>query len=241
MTDKKVNGGALVELPPDLLSAVVQFRAERGRRWKSILAEGWVRAAFPGPLQQLRNQFGPEWLVRVKEAEFDGLAPARDVTGAGIRGRENPGVLFECNYNGEPGNGSHMTRRELVVMPVAALRDLKGARGEQRGFTETADGEKRFGNFSQAAWERFKADLNANGMNDPLTINIDHGKEVSIYEGNHRLQGAIQNGWEVVAVDIRYFGKAESAFEGGSFFRQATAALEEANEASAPRSPRMRM
>jgi hypothetical protein len=64
------NGSALSELDPQEREAIIQFRQEHGRRWKHHLLQGWMRAAFPGPLQRIRNNFGPEWLVRVKEADF---------------------------------------------------------------------------------------------------------------------------------------------------------------------------
>jgi hypothetical protein len=44
-------------------AALIAFAALHGRRWKSVLAEGWQRAAYPGPLQEIRNQFGPSWLA----------------------------------------------------------------------------------------------------------------------------------------------------------------------------------
>jgi hypothetical protein len=64
------NGSALLELDPQEREAIIQFRQEHGRRWKHHLLQGWMRAAFPGPLQRVRNNFGPEWLARVKEADF---------------------------------------------------------------------------------------------------------------------------------------------------------------------------
>jgi hypothetical protein len=44
-------------------AALIAFAARHGRRWRSILAQGWERAAYPGPLQEIRNQFGPSWLA----------------------------------------------------------------------------------------------------------------------------------------------------------------------------------
>ncbi|KVO15209.1 hypothetical protein [Burkholderia ubonensis] len=233
---------SMSQLPPDLLGALVKFRAENGRTWKHKLLSGWLRAAFPGELQRLRNDFGPEWLAGVKDAEFDKLAEvAPNVKpGAGIRGHEAPGILSEASYKGEFGNKRHLTRKEIVIIPVSALAHMRGARGERRGFTVDESGRQWFGNYEATEWEKFKTDLAQNGMSEPVTINIDVGEEVCIYEGNHRVQAALQSGWNVIAADIRYYGGAETTFDGGSFFRQAMGRLEEDNapKASSAR-PRM--
>ncbi|SEI14545.1 hypothetical protein [Paraburkholderia hospita] len=235
MTDENDKSG-LAQLPPDLLEALVKFRSENGRTWKHKLLSGWLRAAFPGELQRLRNDFGPEWLTRVKDSEFDDLANAarKLESGAGIRGYEAPAILRESNYEGEFGNKRHLTRKEMVIIPVSALAHMHGVRGERREFTTDDASEQRFGNYSLAAWEKFKSDLARDGMNEPLTINIDVGEEVCVYEGNHRLQAALQSGWNVIAADIRYYGHAEQTFEDGSFFRQTMTRLEQENVQAAP-------
>jgi hypothetical protein len=178
----------------------------------------------------------------VKENDFD-QAIVTNPEGSGIRGNEAPTLLHERIFDGVAGNARHMTRRELVVIPIAALADFHGSRGEQREYTTNADGERRFGNFSEADWEKFKSSLNANGMDEPITINIDCDEPISIYEGNHRLQGAKHSGWTVIAADIRYFGHAETRFTGGSFFRQTMAAVSSAaeDEKADLRPPRVRM
>lgn len=61
---------ALDELNTEQRAAIVQFRERFGRTWKSKLMDGWLRAAYPGALQQIRNSLGPEWLAKVKESDF---------------------------------------------------------------------------------------------------------------------------------------------------------------------------
>ncbi len=61
---------ALDELNTEQRAAIIQFRERFGRNWKSKLMAGWLRAAYPGALQQIRNELGPEWLVKVKESDF---------------------------------------------------------------------------------------------------------------------------------------------------------------------------
>lgn len=60
----------LHQLEAGQLEALSRFREESGSRWKSKLLAGWVRAAYPGHLQAIRNQLGPEWLASVKDEHF---------------------------------------------------------------------------------------------------------------------------------------------------------------------------
>ncbi|TDF55098.1 hypothetical protein [Cupriavidus sp. L7L] len=60
----------LHQLEPGQLEALSRFREESGSRWKSKLLAGWVRAAYPGHLQAIRNQLGPEWLATVTDEHF---------------------------------------------------------------------------------------------------------------------------------------------------------------------------
>lgn len=55
------------DLDPAQRVALISFRAQNGRNWKQKLLDGWLRAAYPGHLQAIRNQFGPEWLAEVKD------------------------------------------------------------------------------------------------------------------------------------------------------------------------------
>ncbi|MFC4524920.1 hypothetical protein [Cupriavidus pinatubonensis] len=55
------------DLDPAQRVAIISFRAQHGRNWKQKLLDGWLRAAYPGHLQAIRNQFGPEWLAEVKD------------------------------------------------------------------------------------------------------------------------------------------------------------------------------
>ncbi len=62
---------ALDMLNPAQRVALVAFREQHGRTWKSTLRDGWERAAYPGELQQIRNQLGPSWLNRLTPADFE--------------------------------------------------------------------------------------------------------------------------------------------------------------------------
>ena len=67
------------EITDDQRAAVAAFRDAKGREWKEELGLLWMsgqytRADIPGDqaalLQQVRNQFGPEWLMNVSPADL---------------------------------------------------------------------------------------------------------------------------------------------------------------------------
>jgi hypothetical protein len=55
-----------MKLTPEQLAALRSYAAEHGRTWKSQLNDDWMNGRASGPLQQVRNQFGPSWLIRFK-------------------------------------------------------------------------------------------------------------------------------------------------------------------------------
>lgn len=65
MTRKK-KPASLDDLTPEQRDALVEFATKNGRCWRDKLAAGWLKAAYPGPLQQIRNQFGPSWLYEMR-------------------------------------------------------------------------------------------------------------------------------------------------------------------------------
>lgn len=53
-------------LTPEQLEALTAYAAEHGRTWKDSLRTDWYYARRPGALQQIRNEFGPTWLMTFK-------------------------------------------------------------------------------------------------------------------------------------------------------------------------------
>ena len=51
---------------PDQMTALQAYAAEHGHTWKSQLNDDWMNGRASGPLQQVRNQFGPSWLIRFR-------------------------------------------------------------------------------------------------------------------------------------------------------------------------------
>lgn len=63
---------------PEQKAAVLRFAERNGGRWKAELHCCWMNAAYPFTpeadrplLQQVRNQFGPQWLelITLKDLE----------------------------------------------------------------------------------------------------------------------------------------------------------------------------
>lgn len=57
----------LDDLNPDQREALLQFKERHGRYWKQELNNQWMRAAAGPLLQQVRNNFGPSWLAKLKD------------------------------------------------------------------------------------------------------------------------------------------------------------------------------
>ena len=60
---------------PEQLTALIAFATKHGKDWKEKLKDGWRNSAFPGVLQQIRNQLGPEWLAAFEPEEVEIPAP----------------------------------------------------------------------------------------------------------------------------------------------------------------------
>jgi hypothetical protein len=133
----------------DQMRALSDWRSLVGRQWKSKLLAAWevagegVRGYTPA-LQQLRNQFGPSWLVRAKityvqtrteapmlsgraltdELESQAIAAleliARNAAGALASARDNPAKAFLIMQN-----APHWPGMEQAAA-LASSRNLSG-------------------------------------------------------------------------------------------------------------------
>ncbi len=59
----RMKRSSIEDLDADQRAALMTFRLQNGRDWKPKLLDGWQASRFPGPLQQIRNAFGPAWLL----------------------------------------------------------------------------------------------------------------------------------------------------------------------------------
>lgn len=71
------------ELTTEQLRAIREFASQHGRTWKSQLRECWMTGQYPPDcdsrsLQNIRNSFGPIWLVnfRMPKDSFHHLTEA---------------------------------------------------------------------------------------------------------------------------------------------------------------------
>lgn len=104
------------------------------------------------------------------------------------------------DYEGEVGNDQHITRVQRGHLPIEAVAQLKGARGEQPGEHTTRSPER---------YTKLREDIRRNGIKEPIFITVDHGQDPVISEGNNRRDVALELGHPHVPVHVRYFGKAE--------------------------------
>lgn len=83
----EARANAVPELTDDQRAAVVAFRDANGRDWKDKLGALWMNGSYSrrgidmdqaALLQQVRNQFGPEWLANVTRADLDVKRVERD-------------------------------------------------------------------------------------------------------------------------------------------------------------------
>jgi hypothetical protein len=113
--------------------------------------------------------------------------------------------LTTTDYEGRVGDKSHITRTQNGTLPISAVANMPGAKGETPGEHRNKQGE---------AWEKFKQDIAENGIQRPIFITVDPGGQPVISEGNHRRDAALELGLDSVPVEIRYFGHAEQTHKG---------------------------
>lgn len=110
------------------------------------------------------------------------------------------GRLTVKDYAGTVGDRSHITRDERGTVPTSAIASLPGVSGEMPGEHRNRKGP---------AWDAFLADIQENGIRDPIFVTVDYDAEPRISEGNHRRDAAVELGLPEVPIEIRYFGHAE--------------------------------
>lgn len=62
-------GRQLGEATAEQWEALQQYADKNGRTWKAQLLDDWMHARVAGPLQQVRNAFGPRWLMLINIKE----------------------------------------------------------------------------------------------------------------------------------------------------------------------------
>lgn len=139
-------------------------------------------------------------LLRQARARNPKVHHSADLSPEGKAWSEKVGALDTKDYVGREGDRSHITRTQRGTIPTEQIAHLLGVRGEKPGEHRNRLGED---------WEKFKADIAASGIKDPIFITVDPGEEPKINEGNHRRDAAVELRHPEVPVEIRYFGHAE--------------------------------
>lgn len=103
-------------------------------------------------------------------------------------------------HEGKTGNKSHLTAQQIGMAPVEMLKEIQGQKGEIRGQHRNRQGKE---------WEKFKKDIAKKGVKEKILIIKEYGKAPTVYEGNHRLDAAVELGMEYIPAEIRYFGNAQ--------------------------------
>ena len=78
--------GSKTNPTPDQLEALRQYAEDHGRTWKAQLNRAWMTGPYGdndhgNPLQCVRNQFGPSWLVRFSFKKYRSQIPVRRTLG----------------------------------------------------------------------------------------------------------------------------------------------------------------
>lgn len=120
---------------------------------------------------------------------------------AGLVNRNlQPAQFSVSEYEGRTGEPSHITRTEYGMVPVAWVAAMHGRNGEVPGEHRNRQGED---------WDRYKADIAANGIQSPIFVTKDYGQEPRLSEGSHRRDAAVELGHSHIPAEIRYFGHSE--------------------------------
>lgn len=114
-------------------------------------------------------------------------------------------------YDAGPTTQTAIQKGEIDLNDIL---DIPGRNGEQREWTEWTnpkDGQtyNYFGNYREDKWNAFLEDIKSNGIQHPITIDVEKDGTIKVYEGNHRREAAIQLGMTTVPVEIRYFGNSQ--------------------------------
>ena len=103
------------------------------------------------------------------------------------------------------GNKRMQTGRyDSVDVPVASLKDLSGARGEESLTGEALEG-------ALESRRKIAESIRQSGFDSEQrpAINVEPDGTVQVYEGNQRIAAAAEVGLETIPIEVRYFGGSE--------------------------------
>lgn len=131
---------------------------------------------------------------------------------AGWVSLENERALATGDYG--KGNDSKETYFQRGILSIDTLLNATGFNNEQRQWTTDRYGPgKYFGLYSEKQWEKFLEDIKANGMQEPIQLQVNSDGSLKIWEGNHRVEAAKQLGLTEIPAKIYYMGQSQQEFK----------------------------
>ena len=111
---------------------------------------------------------------------------------------------------GSPYEGTAETGHREGICYLSSILKYPGTNGERRQWRDvklkSGKSDKAFGTYVSDKWYQFLDDIKANGIQEPLMLFVDKSGKVSLAEGNHRREAAIQLGLKEVPIEVKYFG-----------------------------------
>lgn len=111
------------------------------------------------------------------------------------------------------GDNSKETWYQEGILSLDTLNNAVGFSGENRQWTTDPDGEPRFGNYSKARWDKFLEDIQTNGVQNPIVLEVWTDGTIKIWEGNHRVEACRQLGINQIPAKVYYKGRSERQFK----------------------------
>lgn len=121
---------------------------------------------------------------------------------------ENERALAVGDYGA--GDDSKETYFQKGILTLDTLTNATGFNGEQRQWTEGRYGPgKYFGLYKEEDWYEFLEDIKANGIKEPVQLQMNSDGSLYIWEGNHRVEAAKQLGLTEIPAKVYYMGQSQ--------------------------------
>ena len=125
---------------------------------------------------------------------------------------ENERKLAVGDYG--KGDDSKETYFQTGVLSLDTLDNATGFNGEQRTWTTDRYGDGNyFGLYSEEQWNEFLEDIRANGIKEPIVVNVNSDGSMKIWEGNHRVEAARQLGLNEIPAKVYYMGGSQEDYK----------------------------
>lgn len=107
------------------------------------------------------------------------------------------------------GDDTKETYFQKGILTLDTLSSATGFSGENRQWVDNGDGTRSFGKYSEEQWNDFLEDIKANGITEPIVVNLNSDGSFKIWEGNHRIEAAKQLGLTEIPAKVFYMGQSQ--------------------------------